>query len=289
MLHLPEILTPLTDIAIRANVRDGSVILQQADASWDQGKITLKGEFPFGLLPKNIPVQIPRKEGPAVFSIDITDLNPKASGKLPRGVSGQISLHAEGNAARADLRSLNARIDFRDLLFRANEIVLEQSQPSTILLRDGTASISRLNFQGADTSIEMSGSAGFVPGNPLDLRLTGDLNAALLTFMSRDLKATGRLKIQVAATGDPKAPQLSGNADMNGGKLTLRNPRVVADSLTVRLSLDPKQITVQQLKGTLNGGPMNVTGTIGYRNGIYNDVNLTAEPCRISSSTSRMD
>ena len=63
---------------------------------------------------------------------------------------------------------------------------------------------------------------------------------------------------------------------MNGGKLSLRNPRVVADSLTVRLALDPKQITVREFKGTLNGGPMNVTGTIGYRNGILNDLNLTA-------------
>ena len=189
-------------------------------------------------------------------------------------MSGLVSLHAEGNAAQTDLHALNAKVDFRDLHFRTNEITLEQKQPSTILLHDGIASISRLSFGGADTRIETSGSAGLFPGGLLDLRLTGDLNAALLTFMSRDLKATGRLKVWIVATGDRKAPSLSGLAEMSGGKLSLRNPRVVADSLTARLVLDSKQITVRELKGTLNGGPMTVTGTIGYRSGILNDVNL---------------
>ena len=85
VLNLPGTQIPLTDISLRATVNDGSVILQQADASWDQGKIALTGEFPLGLLPKNIPVQIPRKEGPAVFSLDIANFRPEATGKLPLG------------------------------------------------------------------------------------------------------------------------------------------------------------------------------------------------------------
>jgi outer membrane protein assembly complex protein YaeT len=276
VLNLPGTQIPLTDIALRATVNDGSIVLQQADASWDQAKIALTGEFPLGLLPKNMPMQVSRKEGPAVFSLDMANFRPEATGKLPWGMSGMVSLHAEGNAAQMNLRALNARLDFRDLRFRANELALEQKQPSTILLHDGIASISSLSFGGADTRIQMSGSAGLLPGSPLDLRLTGDLNAALLTYMSRDLKATGRLKVWIVATGDRKAPNLVGLAEMNGGKLTLRNPRVVADSLTVRLALDPKQIAVREFKGTLNGGPMNVAGTIGYRNGILNNLNLTA-------------
>jgi outer membrane protein assembly complex protein YaeT len=276
VLNFPGIQTPLTDIALRAAMHDGSVILQQADASWDQGKIALTGEFPLGLLPKNVPVQIPRKEGPAVFSLDITNFRPEATGKLPLGMSGLVSLHAEGTAAQMDLRALNAQLDFSNLRFRANEIALEQKQPSTILLHDGIAEISRMSLGGADTSIKVSGSSGLLPGSSLDLRLTGNLNTALLTFMSRDLKATGRLKVWIVAVGDRKAPSLFGLAEMNGGKLSLRNPRVVADSLTMRLALDPKQITVREFKGTLNGGLMKVTGTVHYRDGILSGLNLTA-------------
>ena len=112
---LPGISVPLTDIDIRASVHGDSIILQQADAAWGQGRIALTGEFPFGLLPKNIPVQFPRKEGPARFSLDMTNLRPEATGKLPRGVSGLISLHADGQADSTDLRALKAQIDFSEL------------------------------------------------------------------------------------------------------------------------------------------------------------------------------
>ena len=63
---------------------------------------------------------------------------------------------------------------------------------------------------------------------------------------------------------------------MTGGKLSLRNPRVVADSLTVRLALDPKQISIKEFKGTLNGGPMTMTGTVGYGRRGLKDLNLKA-------------
>jgi outer membrane protein assembly complex protein YaeT len=271
---LPGIAVPLTDIDIRANVHGDSVILQQADAAWGQGRISLTGEFPFGLLPKKIPVQFPRKEGPARFSLDMTNLQPEATGKLPRGVSGLISLHASGQADSTDLRALKAQVDFSELSLRMNEFSLAQNQPSIIMVHDGIASISRLSFSGTETSLDVNGSAGFLPNGPLNLRLTGNLNAALLTFMNRDLKASGRSKVEVLVAGTRSAPTLSGTAEMTGGKFTLRNPRVVADSLTVRLALDPKQISIKEFRGTVNGGPMTMTGTAGYARRGLKDLDL---------------
>ncbi|MBN1566934.1 MAG: translocation/assembly module TamB domain-containing protein [Acidobacteria bacterium] len=266
--------TPLTGVNIRANVQGDSVILQQADAAWGQGRIALTGEFPFGLLPKNMPVQFPRKEGPARFSLDMTKLRPEETGKLPRGVSGLISLHAEAHASSTNLQALKAQIDFSELSFKMNELSIAQNQPSTILVSNGVAEISRLSFRGTETGLDISGSAGFTSDSPLNLRLNGNLNAALFTFMNRDLKASGRSSIQVAVSGTPRAPALSGVVEMNGGKLSLRNPRVLADSLTVRLKIDPKQISIENFKGTLNGGPMTLTGTAGYGRRGLEDVNL---------------
>jgi outer membrane protein assembly complex protein YaeT len=274
--NLPGIRMPLTGISLRANVDRDSILLQQADAKWGQGRITLTGELPFGLLPKNLPVQFPRKQRPATFSLDLTNIGLEESGLLPRGVGGLISLHAAGQADSADLRSIKAQIDFRDLSFRMNDISLEQRQQSVIQIRNGIASISRLSFGGAETSIDAYGSAGFLPKGRMDLRLTGNLNAALLTFRNRDLKATGKLKVALAVSGDRDAPRFTGLAEMKGAKLSLRNPRIVADSLTVRLALDPKRISIQEFKGTLNGGPMSVSGTAGYGREGLKDLNLKA-------------
>lgn len=273
---LPGIATPLTDISLRANINGDSIILQEAKAAWGQGNIQLKGEFPFGLLPKNLPIQLSRKEGPARFSLDMDSLRPEATGLLPRGMSGSISLHADGQADSTDLRSLKAQIDFRELSFGMNELTLSQNQPSTIMVQDAIATISRLSFSGTETRLDVRGSAGLLPDAPLNFSFTGNLNAALLTFMNRDLKASGRSKVQIVVAGTSRAPKLVGIAEMTGGKLSLRSPRVIADSLTVRLALDPKQISIKEFRGTVNGGPMTMTGTVGYGRQGLKDINLKA-------------
>ncbi len=275
--QLPGIKTPLTDIAIRAGVHGDTLILEQADASWGAGRIALAGEFPFGLLPKNLPAQIPRKKGPARFSLDLTNIRPEASGRLPQGMSGLVSLHAAGETSSLKLADLSATIDFGDLSFRMNELSLAQNQPSRIILRDGVASISKLSLKGTETSIEAYGSAGLNPNGRLDLRLRGNVNAALLTFKNRDLKTAGNINVALVVSGNREVPVFAGLAEMQGGRLTLRDPRIVADSLSASLALDTKQISVRELKGNINGGPVEASGTIGYRRGVLSDVNLKAE------------
>jgi outer membrane protein assembly complex protein YaeT len=274
--RLPGVDTPLTDIAIRASVQGDTLILQQADAAWGPGRIALTGDFPFGLLPKNLPAQIPRKEGPARFSLDMTNIRPEASGRLPQGMSGLISLHASGEAAGLTLRDLSGTIDFRDLSFKMNELSLGQNQPSQITVRNGVASISKLSLSGTETGIEVNGSADLAADGRLDLRLRGSVNAALLTFKNRDLKTAGKINVALVVSGNRNAPGFWGLAEMNGGRLTLRDPRIVADSLSVRLALDTKQISVREFKGNVNGGPMEASGTLRLERDGLRDVDLKA-------------
>jgi outer membrane protein assembly complex protein YaeT len=277
-IELPQISVPLTGVTLLANIQDGSLVLQRADAAWGQGEISIAGRFPFGLLPQNLPVQFPRDEGPATFSVDLKNFKPESIGILPQGITGLISAHAAGQADRADLQALNAQIVFNNFDFKVNDIRFSQKEPITIAVRDGIASILRLSANGAQANIEATGSAGLFPKAPIDLQLVGNIDAALFAFISQDPKIAGTMQFQIAAGGNLESPVLSGLATMKGGRVSLRNPRVVADSLTVRLSLLPNQISVQEFTGTLNGGSISLTkdttGTIGYGNGTLNDLDL---------------
>ncbi len=275
-VQLPWVPVPLTNVAIRANVQDGAFVLTQAGAAWGEGKIALTGEFPFGLLPRNLPVQFPRKEGSANFALDLINIRPELSGAFPREVRGLISMHASGRSASIDVRALTAQIQFSTLNLRLNNNTFSQKESSAIMIRDGIASVSRLALIGTETNLEIGGSVGFLRNGILDLRLIGDVDAALLTSISKDLKLAGKLQVKMNAAGSLKAPVLSGLASMSGGRLTLRSPRIIADSLNLLVSFTPNQITVNQFSGTLNGGIADLQGTIGYRSGTLNDFNLKA-------------
>jgi outer membrane protein assembly complex protein YaeT len=275
-VRIPQIPAPFSNVRLRANLENGSLMLQRADATVGEGALTIKGEMPFGLLPAKVPVHFLRKEGPARFALDLAGFHPEAAGILPNGLRGIISMQAAGQIAGTDLRTLDAELVFRELKFNANEIALGQKEPSTIVVRNGIASIAKLAMTGTETSIEASGSAGLFREGPLNLQLLGSFDAGLITFMSRDLKMAGRMQVQAAIGGIRRAPSLSGTAEMKGGRLTIRNPRVVADSLNIRLNLAPNQITVQEFNSTLNGGTITMDGTLGYRRGSLTSFNLKA-------------
>jgi outer membrane protein assembly complex protein YaeT len=276
-LQIPGIANPLTDVTLLAEVADGSLILHQADAVWAQGAVALTGEFPFGLLAKKKPgLFLETQEGPAQFSLDLRGIKPEATGMLPEGFGGLISMHASGKAAGADIRALNARVEFPVLELNFENIAFEQKEPSVILVQNGFASISRFSLIGPQTDIEAGGSVGLNADSPMNLRLSGIIDAALLTSLNRDLKAAGNLQVQAAIAGTRNAPEVTGYAEMNSGKWTLREPRIVADSLTMRLDLSSQMISIRNLSGTLNGGTINAEGTIGYRQGALRDFNIKA-------------
>ncbi len=276
VVKLPQFSAPLTGITLTSNVQGGSLLLEKAEADWGQGRVRLTGELPFSFLPKNIPVQFPRKEGPVLFTLDLEDVRPEAVAKLPEGVSGLISLHANGQTTGIDLRLINAQITFPTLSLKANAVSLDQRNPSIIVVRDGIATISRLSMTGPDISLEVSGSAGLFPDSTLDLGLDGDFEAALLTLKSQDLRAAGKAQVHIDVTGTRNNPSLTGWAEMNGGRLSLRNPRAAVDNLKVRLNLEQNHISIQQFAGSLNGGSLDAEGTVRYRDGSLNDFNVEA-------------
>ncbi|NLT65296.1 MAG: BamA/TamA family outer membrane protein [Acidobacteria bacterium] len=265
---------PLTGIEIRSAIEGGALTLQRAEASFGEAAISARGELPFGLLPGNLPVQFYRKQGPAQLVLDVDNLRPEATEMLPEGISGLLSLHAEGEAKSFDLEGIRATAAFQDLRFKANQIEIAQQGASTIVLQDGVASVARFTLTGTGTNIDITGSFGLLPGSPVDLRLAGDFNAGLLTFVDQNLKAAGRTDVRVVVGGTREDLKFAGIAEMNGGRVTLVSPRLVADSLTVRLSLTPEQLTLQELKGTLNGGSVTAEGTVASKRSTFDDFDL---------------
>lgn len=275
-IKIPQSPLPLTAITLRADLQDGGLTLSKAEAAWGPGTIALTGEFPFGLLPANLPVTLPRRKGPARFVLDMKNLSPEIAGIFPKEIAGSVSVRATGQADRMDLRALTAQIIFRDLNFSVDTVRFQQKDSSQIDIRDGIASISKFSIIGPQTNLAASGSIGLDAQGPLQLSLAGDLDAALLTFASNSIKTAGTLQLQIQASGVRSAPALTGYAEMHNGRLSIRNPRIVADGLQVRLNLTPDQISIQKFNGTLNGGPLTIEGSIGYRKGLYNGIDLKA-------------
>jgi outer membrane protein assembly complex protein YaeT len=275
-MQIPKAPLPLTNINIHADIHNGALRLNQAGATWGPGTIVLTGELPFGLLPQNMPFKIFRKYGPAQVTLDLENLTPEVTGVFPADFTGQVSLHATGQANRMDARAINADVLFRNLGFKFGTLEFQQQASSQIKIHDGIASISKMTIAGPETHIDLNGTVGLYSTGPMNLSLAGSLDAGLMTFSSSSLKASGKLQVQLDAGGTLNAPRITGHAEMDAGKLSLRNPRNIADNLKIRLELSPEKISIKEFTGISNGGSLNVTGDIGYQRGLYDDIQLNA-------------
>ncbi|MCL2877170.1 MAG: translocation/assembly module TamB domain-containing protein [Acidobacteria bacterium] len=274
VVRIPGLPLPFDAINVKAVVEDGALILSEASAGWGDGTITVSGELPFRALPWTVPGLVVR-DGPVRFALAVRDMTPEMTGIFPQGLTGKVSLHAGGSADRADLESLRAEIIFDELSFKVETLDFYQLEPVRIGIGDGVATISRLTMIGPETNLRLVGFAGLLgPEAPLDLRLEGFLDAAILTFGDPDLRAAGRFDIQVDAGGTLSEPMLSGYAGTDNGRFSLRDPRIVADDLHIRLAVTPEEISVERLEGLLNGGSLTGEGALGYGRGLLNAVNL---------------
>ena len=275
-LHYPALRMPLAGITLTASLENGSLVVTQATAEWSSAKLALSGELPLGLLPEALPVQFERKNAPGRLSASLEGLQLQSTGELPAGVTGVLGLHATVEAPRMDLAALTANVTSDQLKLQLEDYVVQQAQPASVVVRDGLARIENFRLTGPETKIELSGTAGLEPGAPLDLRLEGDMDAGILTFMTKDLRAAGATQVRVNVGGTLTAPEVSGFVQLADGQASLTAPKIAADNLDIRLNLTRDRMTIEKFSGNVNGGSLQATGSAGYAGGEPQEINIDA-------------
>lgn len=254
---------PLLGVNLKATTKDGRVILEQLTGEFASAKISAQGEMPFALLP-GLPIEIPRPAAPARLSAEVHQFRLSALQRSSQNIDGIISLKLEAEAPRPDIDLVEARVTFPDLRLNAGAYSLEQAGISTIEIRNGVASVQQFELTGPQTKVHLTGTADLRNSGPLDFKLEGNTDAAVLALFDRGVKATGDTRLSVAVTGTVRQPKLDGFVEMQNGQAQIEDPRIAAENVQLRLNLDGSRINVARLEGSLNGGSIKGQGNLNF-------------------------
>ena len=252
---------PLLGLNVRATLRDGRAVLEQLDGQWASARITAQGEVPFALLPQ-MPIEIPRPAVPARFSAEVQQFKLSALAQPPQNADATVSLKLEAQASRPEIDLVQARLTFPELRLNAGNYSLEQVGTSTIEVRNGIASIQQFELRGPQTNIRLAGNAALQESGPVDVKLEGNTDAAVLALFNAAVKATGDTRLNVTLSGTLRQPSLNGFVEMQNGQAQLPDPRIAAENFQVRVDLSGNEIKVTRLEGSLNGGSVKGEGHI---------------------------
>jgi outer membrane protein assembly complex protein YaeT len=268
---------PVTNANLQALIRDGALELQTATAQLGVANVTASGTVPFAVLPADLPVELPRRQGPAKFTAELQALDFSTLGTLPDNVSGIVSARVEAEAARPELEALRARLTLPQLTVGMGSYVLTQQGTSEVVVENGIARINQFALTGPETNLQVSGTAGLTGERPLAIRVDGDFNAAIASAFTDAVLAQGPTELRASISGTMQSPQAQGYLQMTGGQVSSRDPDVALDQLNLRVDLAGTRATLSQLSGDLNGGKLSGGGTVEYAGGTIANANLNVK------------
>ena len=268
---------PLANLTLRAQIRNGALEIEKASGDIGPATFQASGEIPFGLLPADLPVTLPRREGPAQFTAQLSELDLSTFAAAPKGATGAVSVKLEAQASRPDIEAVTAKLTFPTLRVGIDTYQLQQSTPSTITVANGIARVEQFQLTGPESDIKLSGTAGLTGVRPLDLRLDGKLDAAVASLFTQAVRARGTTELAVTIQGTVESPQAQGHLQLTDAQVSVQSPRMAMENLNARIDLAGQRATLSQLDGTLNGGALSGGGTVEYADGQLRNSNLSVK------------
>ncbi|HXM78024.1 MAG TPA: translocation/assembly module TamB domain-containing protein [Thermoanaerobaculia bacterium] len=220
-------------------------------------------------------------------SLDATDLNafllmtPLA---LPYGRSGTVAVHGTlilpakaGDLPTGTFTVTRARLDLPD-----RPGVLATSGAVQISLADGRLTFDDFQAIGEGTALKAGGSINLgEKSSPMNLKLSGTLDPALLALQFPDVGLTGRLALDLRAAGTLSQPALSGTARIENGRYRLTSLSQIVDDIEANVTFQGARADLEG-RAKFGGGEVYASGSLRVERLALQDFRVSIQARRVA-------
>ncbi len=244
-------LQPFSGIEFDAVARGEELRLNRLTAGWASSRIEGEGVIPLA------------SGQPGRLRMEMSGLDVSSIKGAPANVKGKVSIRLDAESSKADLQAVSGLLTFPELSLIVDKLPIRQQGVSSVVIKDGVASIKQFELRGPETVLRLSGTAGLQDPMPLNVRAEGSFDAGILASLAGNIRAQGPVSLELTAGGTMKQPAWGGYAEMRDGQLALPEFNASADNLNLRLEGEGDRIKIAKLSGSLNGGELSGGG--GFR------------------------
>ncbi len=261
---------PITDLTLRAAVRDGSLRLDTLHAAWADAAIDGSAEFPLELVGDALAGRSAQRGRPGRIRARIEGLSPAVlAGRLDPETLGRISGRA---AVDVDLElpgfgvaSARGRVRLPEAALVVSGIPFQQRRPTEIVIEEGRATLSAFTWGNETTELRAGGSLDMDDAATTRLTVDGDVDlraaGALLPHLAAaGITTAGSARIEAVLSGAAGVPDVRGTVRIAGGEVRLPEPRVAVTDLNGTLLLAGDSAIADGLAGNANGGRVAIDG-----------------------------
>jgi translocation and assembly module TamB len=149
-------------------------------------------------------------------------------------------------------------------------------------LINGRVHLDPLHITGDDTNLRAQGSVGVLTEtHDLNMQASGSVNMKLAQTIDSDLSSSGHVAFNVNAGGTFDQPALTGDVKFTNVSVSLLDFPNGLSQVNGTLQFDQDRLDVKDLTAVSGGGRLALGGFITYQQGLYGDLNATANGVRI--------
>lgn len=267
-------LPPLSEVAVRAGFTQGVLHIQELRALWQNATLSGSGELPVAILGDALPEAyrrtLPDRPGPARATLQIDSLTehalePFVSAETLGLVNGQTAARISLEARSLDLAELEANVVLDRAELTLAQVPIRQTTPTRLRAAGGRIEIVDWRWAGAGNSLMLSGHAPLAPSSPtLNLAATGTLDLRMMGAFASGASTSGKASMDLTLHGSTERPRIGGRIAIEDAGVAMRDPRIAIGDLDGVLVFAGDRVEFGGLKGTANGGDVEVKGAIDF-------------------------
>ncbi|AFL89455.1 hypothetical protein Terro_3237 [Terriglobus roseus DSM 18391] len=185
---------------------------------------------------------------------------------------------------------LSGSLVVNPLRVKAQGLEFASAEPVRATLNSGVVRLENLHITGPDTDLKASGTVQVfsqdgkplpAQGGAINAQATGTLDVAIAHRLNPQIIASGKIDLDVTATGTTAKPNL-------GGKVIFSNTNLAYDqipnglsNITGTASFTDDRLVMDNITATSGGGRIKVGGFVQFRNGLFADLTATATAVRV--------
>ena len=261
-------LPPLTDISLRASVRDGALQVEALRAAWAGATLaawaTLPADFAADALPGALSGRYARGR-PARLHAELGSLTPAMLAAFVDPVTiapltGMASAVLDLELPSPAWEGAGGRLTLPEASFLISGVPMAQRRPTEALLDRGRVTLTTFDWGNDHDYVTAGGTLDLGEAATADLTITGELDLRAVSAFAPTIATAGVARLIADVTGTLNAPQVRGTVEVEDGELRMNDPRLIVSDLTGALLLTGDTLVVHELTGDANGGRVEVGG-----------------------------
>jgi translocation and assembly module TamB len=204
------------------------------------------------------------------ISVEQFDIDPFITSDLHlRQLTGHSSVDGTfaitGTLRQPDMIGVDANITRAS--FNYDFVQLENDGPLRIAYHRNEVRVEQVHLHGADTDLQLEGSARFDRDRPINFTLTGSVNLRLVKGMLPDLSEQGRADVNVSMQGTMSQPQITGRASVHNASANYADFPIGLSNVNGDILFDASRLLFNRVTAEAGGGQLSLNGSVTYGEG----------------------